>query len=792
MPQLEISDVLGKTPKVMLVFEKPDATECLKQTGFVSPYQNKYIKEFYTRGFKQDDMILSYIKSMVDVDSENKPILTISEDYPKGQIVVTDEDKKEFIQRFLTYFAFYNIEAVIFAGERVKQVFLDNNLCPLDLKEGSFETFEYEGSKVQMIEMIDPELINLSISNRDRFIKALDSVYCSMFEITSVDNASFIDIELFTRYLEKCCTMYDSGLIDSIGFDLETNCTEWESHYSKICLISASDRLTNHAFSCATYHPEVYMSPVKRRLWKWFFSVVTEEKFDDVAKYVEISKKLKRYITLYQKIEKEPYMDVPSDNEFKMIDMINQLYKVYHTVAKNSLKAKWAIQEDFFSQGKEVIENLKFLMIDNTYEEKIKKLWLVLDKTLQKIPVIGHNIKFDIGFCAWRNLGGRCLRVKADTFGEAVAIVGQNIGQELDLETLSVKYLGIENKWKSAFHSNPRLKKGLRGGTTRFDRVPLKILGPYSAADAITTDMLEVFFHKKIADTPLALLDKEQNLAVVMFSLGEIHGFSVHPQTCTTLFKFVKNEIDKINEFIDNMSCVKQFEADIRAKLPEKEAEVFKFNLNTAGAQSHKAAILFRKEYFGLKSVASTDAGYPSTDMDALRTLSPQIKKAISDYKESNGKRVYCENNGELITPEYYEKLCEVDKFVDMMMKYSGYQQLYSMYYSISYDELNDRPRDKFIAVFKLIGATKTGRLSSRFHLAPKTGGVRYIYCSAWAKDSLRTYTPTNKPGDLYSPYYGGLDVTYDDGITEFVTYDELIQRGYSVEYLSQLLAGKQ
>ena len=59
MPQLEISDVLGKTPKVMLVFEKPDATECLKQTGFVSPYQNKYIKEFYTRGFKQDDMILS-------------------------------------------------------------------------------------------------------------------------------------------------------------------------------------------------------------------------------------------------------------------------------------------------------------------------------------------------------------------------------------------------------------------------------------------------------------------------------------------------------------------------------------------------------------------------------------------------------------------------------------------------------------------------------------------------------------------------------------------------------------
>ena len=44
MPQLEISDVLGKTPKVMLVLEKPDITECAKKTGFVSNLQNKYIK----------------------------------------------------------------------------------------------------------------------------------------------------------------------------------------------------------------------------------------------------------------------------------------------------------------------------------------------------------------------------------------------------------------------------------------------------------------------------------------------------------------------------------------------------------------------------------------------------------------------------------------------------------------------------------------------------------------------------------------------------------------------------
>lgn len=793
MPQLEISDVLGKTPKVMLVLEKPDITECAKKTGFVSTLQNKYIKEFYTRGFKQDDMILSYVKSNVDIDEDGKPILEFSEEFPKGRIVVTEEDKKEFIERFLTYYAFYDINTVIFAGENVKNVFLENELCPPDLKEGEFKEFDYEGHKINMAEMIDPEIITLSITNKEKLVKALDNVYCSLFEITSVDNASYVDIDTFILYLKKCCAMFDSGLIDSIGFDLETNCTEWEVPYSKICLISASDKLTNHAYSCATYHPEMYMSHVKKRLWRWFFKNITEEKYETSKEYVNLSKKLKKFQSLYTLIEKEPYMDVPSDNEFKMFDMITQLIEIYSKAgtrlnSESVLKAKYAIQEDFFTQGKEIINNIKYLLNDTSYEEKIKELWTVLDETLRKIPVIGHNIKFDVGFCAWRNIGGNCLRVKADTFGEAVAVIGQNLGEDLDLETLSVKYLGIENKWKSAFHSNPRLKKGLRGGKVRFDRVPLKILGPYSAADAITTDMLENYFRKFIENTPLATLDKEQNLAVVMFSLGEIHGFSVHPQSCTTLFKFVKNEIEKINDFINNMSCVKQFESDMKSKLDEKKAGVFKFNLNTTGAQSHKAAILFRNEYFGLKSVASTDAGYPSTDMDALKILSPQIKKSIEEYRKSNGKNVYCENNGKLITPEYFIKLLEVDQFIDKMMLYSGFQQLYSMYYSISYDELNDRPRDKFIAVFKLIGATKTGRLSSRFHLAPKTGGVRYIYCSAWAKDSIREYTTVNKPGELYKPYYGALDLTYEDGTVERLTYDQLLKRGYSPDYLKEFL----
>lgn len=801
MSTLEIPDLLGKTPKVIVVLEKPDITECQKQVGFVSVYQAKYLKEFITRGFKQDDLIFAYVKTEVEVDPSGKPVLEVSEEYPKGRIVVTKNDEEEFIRRFYTYLSFYDIENIVLAGENVKKVLVDHNLCHESLTYSSLETFEVPEVNVKLnyLMTIDPILVPLSISNKEKLVKALDILYCTLFGVTAVDNAEYVSIDVFTQYLRKCLVMYESGLIDAIGFDLETNCKEWYEHYSKICLISASDRISKHAFSCATYHPEKIMSHAKKRLWKWFFSVVTERKLSTSEEYNILTSKLKRFVDIFKLVEKEPYMDVLSENEFKMMDMISQLCKIWKSLPKKTekseklnLEAKHAIHEDFFTNGKEIIDDLKFLIQDTEYEQKIQYLWQIMDEVLREVPVIGHNIKFDVGFCAWMNIGKRGLRVAADTLGQTLLLHGQVLGEENDLETLSVKYLGIENKWKSAFHSHPRLKKGLKGGKTRFDRVPLKILGPYSAADAIATDLLNEKFSNELKGTELAKLDKEQNLAVVMFSLGEIHGFSVYPQECELLFKFVKNEITKIETFINGMECVKQFEADMKLKLPEKEAATFKFNLNTTGAQSHKAAILFREEYFGLKSVAATDAGYPSTDMDALEELSPQIKRAISDYKAAqetgSKKKVFCINNNREVTEDYYKKLLEVDEFLDCLMKYSGYQQLYTMYYSISYDEKNDRSQDKFIAIFKLIGATKTGRLSSRFHLAPKTGGVRYIYCSAWAKDSIREYVVANPPGQIYKPYYGVFDVTYEDGTSERVTFDELVRRGYSQNEIKALI----
>ena len=64
------------------------------------------------------------------------------------------------------------------------------------------------------------------------------------------------------------------------------------------------------------------------------------------------------------------------------------------------------------------------------------------------------------------------------------------------------------------------------------------------------------------------------------------------------------------------------------------------------------------------------------------------------------------------------------------------------------------------------------------------------MYCSAWGLDSIRKYQFAHEPGTRYEPLYGQMDVTYEDGTTEKVTYSELLKRGYSKEEIETLFRG--
>lgn len=794
MSDLVFQDLISKDPSVLVLFDKFDFDDVKKSKAFTSSAARGILKDIYSRGFTNNSVCAMYVKNTAVFDFDgNLEVYRLPNEKAKskGQIIVNEKDKADFKNRLIALLMRNDFKSLIILGREVANVLQEFGFYEAGSCLDTAKEINFVGNKVLTIETVSPLEYSLGLTERNKFISAIDQIYSTQYEVTSIDNASYVDIDTFAGYLRKLEILYDNKKIDCMGFDYETNCSEWSVPWAKLVAVSCSDRITNHAFSCALYHPEKIMHPRKKTLLKWLFAHIFTETLTTNEEYIKLAKKLEHfYKDVYPRIEELPYKEVLNDDEYFVLESLPDLVKVFKKAAKKAFEEKTKAHEEYKKLIFEAVKRLTFLINDTKYPKKLHDFYYLLDKVLSKIPVVGHNIKFDIGWCANMCIGLRNLRVKADTFGQAVAVMGQNLGTKLNLESLSVDLLGVENKWKSAFHASPRLGKGSK---LRFDRVPLKLLGPYSAADAITTDLLDEYFQKKMEGQPMNLVEKEQNIAIVMFSLCEVHGFSIHPETETKLYKWVNNGLRDLRNQLVQLPTVKRFVEDRKQELPEKEASLFEFNTNTSGAQSHNAAVLFRKEYFGLKSLTSTDSGYPSADADTLKEIKKQLSVSIKQFETAKlGEKVYCDNNGELITNKNIDRFKEACTFCDNLIKTSGFSQLNNMYYKVSYDEKNDRPLDKFIAVFKLVGATKTGRLSSRFHLAPKTGGVRYVYCSAWSKDNIRKYQFSHEPGVRYEPLYGLMDVVYEDGTTEKVSYGDLLNRGYTKDEIESIYKSNQ
>ena len=776
-------DLYGEDPQVLIIFDKYDFEEVQKGKPFCSKAQRILLKEILTRGFKKENLYITYVKNTVRFNDDNSLDVyknPLDGKKSKGRIVILDEDVSSFKERFFNILNKHKIKAIIAFGKDVVFSIKTFNL----LEKNPFGKIKFLDEDIYFFSTLNPIEFSLSFLNRTEVLNVLDEAYSSLYNIVTVDNASYVEAETFCGYLEKVLYLYKEKLIDSIGFDFETTGKEWSDPWSKLVAVSVSDRFSNHAFSCALYHPEKILSKKKKTLLVWLFSKIYKSKPSSVDEYIKLSIKLEKfYKKVYPMLEDEPYKEVFNEDEYFILNSLPELCKVLKKNLVHSFEEKVLAHEEFKQLIYPAVERLLFLIKDIEYEKKIHKVLCLLNEVLTKVPVVGHNVKFDMGWAANFCIGLKDLKVKADTFGQAVAIIGQNLGNDLKLESLCANLLGVENKWKSSFQAHPRLGQG---SNKRFDRVPLNVLGPYSAADAIATDMLEQYFEKEISEKKIKYLDKEQNLAIVMFSLGEIHGFSIQQDSCQRLYEYVNESLSLLRKELLNFSVVKKFIFDRKKEMTEKEALSFEFNTNTSGAQSHNAAVLFRKEYYGLKSVSSTESGYPSVDVEALKELKNQIEKAVLSFEKD--ENVVFENTGEILTEDRVLVLKEAREFCENLIKTSGFAQLNNMYYKTSYDEKRKKPKDKFVAVFNLIGATKTGRLSSRFHLIPKQGGVRYLYCSAWGSGSNRKFKLEHIPGERYEPFYGNLEVCYEDGAKEIVSYKELLSRGYCKEDFGHLM----
>lgn len=782
--------------KIILITDTPNPKDKVKIFDAIEC--RPYLKSIDKSRTKLKHVHVTYVQSREDTEETN-PNYSFSQEVLIRILAKCDEQNKIDNENL----------KIVFVGENALKAFKKDYNCEIanPIYNIATTTFDEEKQifeikcaafqdKVKTIPyVVAPDLSTIiSEAGKIKLIEFFESLSTNALKDSEeLKNAKFISVLEFIDHLDYLKQLYLDKKINYIAFDIETNTVEWAENWSKICLISVADLHTNMAYSCAQYHPELWMSNLRKQFFSELFSGLNDLINSSInQEFVEKSMKLIALIKEFKTKKLIDNKEVISYFEDEFLANVNEV--LAETKSKSAKKSgdieavekKKKLLLDLATDNKDVMSKIKFLMSDETHMQNVQKLWNKLDEVLSIIPIVGQNIKFDVAFVYSKNIARDKIKIAGDTLAEACmfskVLDEHGLKMDLDLESLYERETGKQNGWKSIFKSSDRLKVKLLG--TRFDNVELDKLGPYSALDSYCTLLLHEFYQGKMKErikedgcNKVETFLKEQYKAIEMFCSGEIFKWS--PLTDATKKLYDRSLIDMEEKFnnILNLKMVQKFLAD------NPEAETFK--INTAGAQSHKAIILFDKRYFGFMSILAGKSGAPSTDTDkVLKVLLSAIKNTLTNNLPTFSYRLADRTLKEKdrtwsmpVTEGYKELLQEAKVFIESLLDYSAWNKLNTAYISSVWD--NEKQQSlPYRANFKIVNATLSGRLSSGMHTMPKEGNIRDLYCSIWNSDSNRQVEVIHDIGKVYNPDYGLVEVEYEDGSKETTTYKALQQQG--------------
>lgn len=635
----------------------------------------------------------------------------------------------------------------------------------------------------------------VSTSKQVILIDELDKLYTEVASLQTMTNAKYVSIPEFLDYLESVKQAYLDKKIKYVAFDIETNTVEWAEPWSRICLVSMADLHSQMAYSCAQYHPELWVSPLRGDFLLHIFNTLNQLTLTpDISSFTSGAKALLTEINAFRKTTLVEHHEVVAYFEDDFFDAVVD----FLTKASKEKKSKQITDEDklnqlhqsvyqFAQDNADVVKQVKDNIANTpTQLQNIKKLWKKLDEVLSIVPIVGQNIKFDVGFLYSKNIAKDKIHIVGDTLAEAVLLTNtldeKGMKIEFDLESLYERETGKQNGWKSAFKSSNRIKVTLLG--VRYDNVELEKLGPYSAMDAYGTLELFELFKPKIQArikqdgcNKIETFLSEQYKAIEMFCSGECMQWSPLTKFTKILYETAITDTSQKLDTILELQMVKKFLADN----PDQET----FKLNSAGTKSHKAIILFDKRYFGFKPLLAGKSGAPSTDTDkVLKPLLAAIKDTLNNnlntfsYKLTDRNIPEKERNYSVSVDEAFrDKLKEAKVFIEAILNYSMWQKLKTAYIDSRWDKENQQAIP-YHADFKIVGATYSGRLSSGMHTLPQAGHIRDLYASIWNSESNRVVEFNHEIGESYNPTPGLVEVEYEDGTKEIKRYKDIIEGG--------------
>jgi len=383
---------------------------------------------------------------------------------------------------------------------------------------------------------------------------------------------------------------------------------------------------------------------------------------------------------------------------------------------------------------------------------KIQQLVL---EVLYNAAIVGHNLKFDLGFLLIELLLDIYrVKIKNDTLISGHQLDGLRSG--LKLKERARRQFNVTDDWEHI--AEGYLSKFHAVADRHFGNIPTGLLGEYSALDAYWNLRVHQSDQERIVPGTEHILE-EIVRASIPFAEAEQKGTEIDIE----MYDFIRNAFG---------TAIAQYKAEMRElpvvqKLVKVKIEEFK---------AHNASPRTRKK---MSEQEMLDQSFSPTSHNEVRNIiygKDNFGLPISEnFMTDGGKKQIKQPQTTAEALDWLKTQCPADsdafKFITSLSKHNEISTLYSRLNGLPNNMIGNSYKPEFF-----LPGTVTGRLSSGWHSIPSKSDFKRVCTSRWrdigglflAPDAsqleLRIIASVAKEETMIDAYAGDIDLHVDTG----------------------------